>query len=296
MFWVWFHIFVVAMIFLDLKGFHKDEKAITLKSAISVSAFWVLIALGFNFYVLLSLGKEPALTFFTAYLLETSLSVDNLFVILSIFSFFQIEPRYQNKVLYLGVLGAFACRIFFILIGISLLEMVHWMYIVFGVILCSSAVFLYRQKEESNLRDAWLVRIFMKYLRVDKNPNRGLFWIKRNGKVYVTTLFVSLLLVEASDVLFAIDSIPAVLAVTSDFFLAYTSNVFAVLGLRSLYFLLVLFHRKFTFLKSAIIMILFFIGGKMILIPFWTFSSLFTLGGIILILVSSYIAFKFKKV
>ncbi len=295
MFWVWFHLFVICMLLLDLKGFHRNEKAITWQSAGLCSLFWILLALSFNLFVLFSLGKEASLIFFTAYLLETSLSVDNLFVFLSIFSFFQIEPRYQHKVLFFGVLGAFICRVFFILVGISVLEMAHWVYAIFGIILCSSAFFLYRQKEDRSLRDTWLMKLCMKYLRVDKDASQSRFFVKKNGKIYVTTLFVALVLVEASDILFAIDSIPAVLSLTSDLFLAYTSNVFAVLGLRSMYFLLVSFQKKFVFLKSAIIMMLFFIGGKMLLMPFWSFSSLFTLGGIVLILFSSFIAFKFKK-
>lgn len=285
-FWVGFHLFILAMIYLDLKVFHKNVKAITLKKTGLCCLFWIALALSFNAFLFWDLGFQPGLTFFTAYILEASLSIDNLFVFLAIFSFFRISSEYQHRVLFFGILGALICRIIFIVIGIGLLHHFSWMYFVFGAILCVSAIVFYKQKEEKDLKDSILLRGIRKYLPLEEGPHQGRFWIKKRGKIYFTTLFVALLFIEASDIIFAIDSIPAVLAITSNPFLAYTSNVFAVLGLRSFYFFLESLHKKFSYLKLAIVLILLFVGLKMLLLHVLAIStevSLAIIGAIILI-------------
>ena len=273
-FWIAFHLFILGMLYLDLKVFHNKDQPPNIKSTTLFALFWIGLALGFNLLVGIFLGYSSALTFFTAYLLESSLSIDNLFVFISIFHFFQIDLRYQHRVLFFGVLGALVCRILFILSGIALLEEFPWMYFVFGGILCLSAFYLFKRKEagKEDFKDTWIMKIATRFLRVDKEFHQGRFSVIRNGKFYITTLFLALMLIEGFDILFAIDSIPAILSITSDPFLAYTSNVFAVLGLRSFYFFLVSLHQKFTHLKSAIILLLLFIGVKLIIMP-WVHIS-----------------------
>ena len=284
LFWVGFHLFILGMIVLDLKGFKKPFWGVI---------FWIGLALGFNGVVGGFLGKEPALTFFTAYLVETSLSIDNLFVFYLIFSFFKIEKKHQSTVLFWGVLGAFICRISFILLGITLLEWFSWMSYVFGAILCVSAIYLWRS-HGINIEDSWLFLWAKKWLRIDEQKHEGHFFTYKGGKFYVTSLFLALLFIEASDILFAVDSIPAVLAITKDPFLAYTSNVFAVLGLRSFYLYLAKSQEKLSCLKPAILCILLFIGVKMFISPFWHISNLISLIIISLILIF-FILFDRKK-
>lgn len=275
-FWIAFHVFIAGMIFLDLKGFKT--------SSIKGVLFWIALALSFNGLVALFLGKDEALTFFTAYLVETSLSIDNLFVFFMIFSFFGIEKKYQHRVLFWGVLGAFIFRIAFILLGVTLLDSFDWMYVVFGGILCVSAIIFWKSGE-INIRDSRLFALAQKFLRIEKEFHEGSFFKKKRGKTYVTSLFLALLFVEAFDLVFAVDSIPAVLGITKDPFLAYTSNVFAVLGLRSFYLFLAKLNEKVTFLKPAILSILLFIGLKMVVSPLIHIPNLISLGAVSAILV-----------
>ena len=266
-FWIGFHLFILSMLYLDLKVFHKEDKTPSLRSTTLYSLFWIGLALGFNLFIGFSLGSDSALAFFTAYVLEKSLSIDNLFIFISIFHFFQIDLKYQHRVLFFGILGALAFRILFILSGIALLKEFPWMYFVFGIVLCLSAFYLYRKKGKEDFKNTLIMKVATKLFRVDKEFHNGHFFVIRNKKFYITSLFLSLLLIEAFDVFFALDSVPAVLSITSDPFLAYTSNVFAILGLRSLYFFLVALNERFIHLKSAILLLLVFIGIKMILTP-----------------------------
>ncbi|MBS0627250.1 MAG: TerC/Alx family metal homeostasis membrane protein [Verrucomicrobia bacterium] len=283
LFWIAFHVFILGMIFLDLKGFKKPVNGVF---------FWIAIALGFNAFIWNFLGKEQALTFFTAYLVETSLSIDNLFVFFTIFSFFNIKKVHQHKVLLLGVLGALLCRIIFILIGITLLNLFSWMYFAFGAILCVSAIYLWKS-HGINIKDSFLFALAKRWLPIDEKEHDGRFFIRRRGKIYVTVLFLALLFIEATDVLFAVDSIPAVLAITKDPFLAYTSNVFAVLGLRSFYLVLAKLQDKLEGLKPAILCILLFIGVKMFISPFIHVSNFISL--VVIVLILSVFLFFFRK-
>ncbi len=276
-FWIGFHIAVAAMIFMDLRCFKKHPFAGVV--------VWIGVALLFNVGIGFFLGGEAALTFFTAYLIEKSLSIDNLFVFFMVFSFFGIKTSDQHRVLFLGIIGALVCRIVFILLGITLIETFTWMYFVFGGILCASAVYLWNA-EEVKIEDTFLFRFLTRILRIEKGDHKGHFFIMRNGKLYVTSLFLSLMFVEGFDLLFAVDSVPAVLAITKDPFLAYTSNVFAILGLRSLYHYLSELQEKMQCLKPAILCILLFVGIKMILSPFLHIPGIVSLIIIVLILMT----------
>ncbi len=269
-FWVGFHLFVLGMVYIDLKVFHRKPSQLSVGALSLCCLFWVGLALLFNLFVWKFLGSASAITFLTAYVLESSLSIDNLFLFLVVFSFCRIEPVYQHRVLYWGVLGALVCRLSFILLGIALLRQFEWMYFLFGAFLCFSALcFLYQKETQKDLSHSFLVRLAKKLFRVDHGEHHGKFFISKNGKLYATMLFLALFLIEVSDVIFAVDSVPAVLAITSNVFIAYTSNVFAVLGLRSFYFLLARLKDQFRHLKNGIALILFFIGAKLILLPFW---------------------------
>lgn len=286
-FWIGFHILILAMVFWDLKGFKNPLKAVV---------FWVFLGLGFNAFIAFYLGKQAALDFFTAYVVETSLSVDNLFVFFMLFSFFGIQKEFQHRVLFWGVLGAFAFRIIFILLGIALLESFAWMYLVFGAVLCCSAIYMWKS-HGIDIQKTRLFSMATKILPIDWKEKSDRFFISKEKKFFVTPLFLSLLFIEASDLLFAIDSIPAVLAITKDSFLAYTSNVFAVLGLRSFYLLLARAQERLEYLKPAILCILLFIGLKMLLSAFFHISNLVSLIAVLSIL-SSFIVFHFltKKI
>ena len=296
-FWVGFHLFVLGMVYLDLKVFHRNIKELTFRPIALCCLFWVGLALSFNVLIGSLFGLEKAMTFLTAYLLEASLSIDNLFLFLVVFSFCNIEEVYQHRVLCYGILGALVFRLLFILLGISLLHQFEWMYFVFGAFLCVSAVFFLRKEEESqDLNKMWLVRLCKRFFRLDEGFHQGRFFLCHKKKWYITTLFLALLIIEVSDIIFAVDSIPAVLAITSDLFIAYTSNVFAVLGLRSFYFLLSHTKQQFSHLKMAIAIILFFIGVKLIILPFFKIPSSVTLGFIALTLLTSIlISLKLQK-
>ena len=295
-FWVGFHLFVLSMIYVDLKVFHKRPLELTVRDLCLCCLFWVGLAIAFNLFIWKFLGLEPALTFLTAYLLESSLSIDNLFVFLVVFSFCQIKTVYQHRVLYWGILGALLFRISFILLGIALLQKFEWMYFLFGAFLCFSALMFFRQKEEQkDMGRSFLVKIAKKLFRFDHGEHQGRFFILKEGKYYATMLFLALFLIEVSDVIFAVDSVPAVLAVTSNVVIAYTSNVFAVLGLRSFYFLLAKLKSRFRHLKNGIALILFFVGAKLILLPFWKIPALITLL-VIAVALSVSIALSFRSV
>lgn len=257
MFWVFFHLFVLGMLWLDYR----------LKGGIGYRVLlWISLALGFNGLVFWMQGAEAALTFFTAYVIEASLSIDNLFAIFLIFSVLGIGKTYQHRVLLLGILGAFFFRIVFILLGIALLGAFSWMYPVLGAVLCVSAWFA-AKTEKVKIENTFVFKSVKKVLPIEEGDHRGKLLIKKQGKWHATRLMFALVLVELFDCIFAIDSVPAVLAITQDPFLAYTSNVFAVLGLRSFYLALAKWQEKIPHLRSAICYILLFIGGKMILSP-----------------------------
>jgi tellurite resistance protein TerC len=263
--WIGFHLLIFVLLALDLGVFHKKDRVIKMREALLWSGFWILCALLFNVFIYFHFGSEQALQFFTGFLIEKSLSVDNLFVLIAVFAYFQVPKIYQHRVLYWGLLGAMVMRIAFVLLGVALIEKFHWVLYILGAFLCITAVRLFVQKNmHFHMSDSWIARFLEKHLRFsDSFSDTGVF-IRQRGKIYLTRIMFVHLVVETIDLVFAVDSIPAIFAITEDPFLVYTSNIFAILGLRSLYFVLADFMGKFIYLKKGLAAILFFTGLKML--------------------------------
>ncbi len=264
-FWIGFIAFVFIMLSLDLFVFHKKNQVVHVKEALLWSLFWISLAIIFNIGVYYTLGKVKALEFFTGYLIEESLSVDNLFVFILIFSFFKIEPKYQHKILFWGIIGAIIMRAVFIFAGVALIQKFDWIMYIFGVFLLYTGIKMLFEKESDDYdpNKNVLIRGFKKVFPVTDDMSHPHFFIKKDKILYATPFFIALLVIEASDLIFAVDSIPAVLSVSKDPFIVYTSNIFAILGLRSLYFALNGIMSYFHYLKYALSGILSFIGIKM---------------------------------
>jgi tellurite resistance protein TerC len=274
--WIGFNLFVLALLAIDLGVFHRKAHAVSTKEAAIWSGVWISLALLFNSAIYffweqiipgdsLSNG-EAALEFLTGYLIEKALSVDNIFVFVLIFSFFRVPDTYQHRVLFWGILGALVMRGALILAGAALIERFHWIIYLFGAFLIFTGVRMAFQKDESlNPEDNPLVRLFRRVMPVTKDYQGAKFFLRHTGKLMATPLLIVLLVVESTDLIFALDSIPAIFAVTNDPFIVYTSNVFAILGLRSLYFLLAGVIGKFRYLKLGLSLVLAFVGLKMLL-------------------------------
>lgn len=265
-FWIGFIIFIFIMLALDLFVFHKKDTVVHVKEALLWSAFWIALALVFNIGIYIFYDHTKAMEFFTAYVLEKSLSVDNLFVFIMIFGFFNIKPEYQHRILFWGILGALVMRAVFIFAGVALIERFAWIMYVFGAFLIYTGIHMLFEKKETEEFDPnkkFIIRVFRKMMRVTDDMSVPHFFVKKNNLLYATPFFVTLLFIEASDLIFAVDSIPAVLSVSKDTFIVFTSNIFAILGLRSLYFALSGVMDYFHYLKYALAGILTFIGIKM---------------------------------
>jgi tellurite resistance protein TerC len=264
-FWIGFFVFVIVMLSLDLFVFHKKDTVVKVKDALLMSLFWIGLAVVFNIGIYFLVGKVKALEFLTGYLIEESLSVDNLFVFILIFGFFKIESKYQHKVLFWGIIGAIIMRAIFIFAGVALIEKFNWIMYIFGAFLVYTGVKMLFEKEddEYNPNNNAMIRGFKKIFPVTDDMSKPEFFIRKNKILYATPFFIALLVIEASDLIFAVDSIPAVLSVSKDPFIVYTSNIFAILGLRSLYFALNGIMASFHCLKYALSGILSFIGVKM---------------------------------
>ncbi len=265
-FWGIFCIIIVVMLALDLGVFNKKSHEIKLKEALSWVAVWVSLAMIFNLIILFQFGKTKALEFLTAYVIEYSLSIDNIFVFIMVFSFFSVRKEYQHKVLFWGILGAVIMRAIFIFAGVALINKFHWIVIVFGGFLVFTGLKMLLQKEEAKVEPEknGLVRLLKKFLPVSDHFHGSSFFVKKEGKTYATPLFVVLLIIESTDLIFAVDSIPAVLAISKDTFIVFTSNIFAILGLRSLYFAISGIMGLFRFLKIGLALVLTFVGLKML--------------------------------
>jgi len=267
--WIAFNIFVVCMLALDLLVFHRHAHVVKVKEALLFSAFWIALALAFNVVIWWWQGPEVALQFFTGYLIEKSLSIDNLFVFLLIFSYFAVPPIYQHRVLFWGVLGALVMRFVFIVAGAALLARFHWLIYVFGVFLIFTGLRMARKgDEEIHPEKNPVVNFVRRLMPVTPDYQGGRFFIRDMGRLMATPLFIVLVMVETTDVIFALDSIPAIFAITTDPFIVYTSNVFAILGLRSLFFALAGVMVMFHYLKLGLSAVLTFIGAKMVLADF----------------------------
>jgi tellurite resistance protein TerC len=273
--WILFNVFVLIMLALDLGVFHKKDKPVTFKEALSWSGVWIALALIFNGWIYYRMGEQPALEFLTGYLIEKSLSVDNIFVFVLLFSYFKIPSKYQHRVLFWGIFGALIMRGIFIAAGAILIAKFHWIIYIFGAFLIYTGYNMFRQSAESmHPEDNPLVRWFTKRGKATDKLHGNDFFVEIDGKRLATPLFLCLLSIEFSDIIFAVDSIPAIFAITEDPFLVYTSNVFAILGLRSLYFALEGVISRFPYLRYGLGIILVFIGIKMLLadvykIPIW---------------------------
>lgn len=260
-----FHLLVLGMLAIDLFVFNRKNHAISIKESLSWSLVWILLAMAFNAYVYFDQGTEAALIFLTGYLLEKSLSIDNLFVFILIFSAFHIPKKYQHKVLFWGILGAIVLRAAFIYAGIALITHFHFTIYILGAILVYSGFAIFRQKDEPESPEQnALIRWLSKTLPVSHQHHEGKFWVRHRGKLMFTPLFVALLAIEISDIIFAVDSVPAILAITKDPMIAYTSNIFAILGLRALYFAVEGMITQFHYLKYGLAIILIFVGLKML--------------------------------
>lgn len=294
--WLGFHLLVILILALDLGVLHRGETHIDVKGALKLSALWIGVALAFNvliyfFWHEINAGSalsslEASLAFFTAYLVEKSLAVDNLFVMAMIFSTLAIPQVYQHRVLFWGILGAIVMRAILIFAGIALIEQFHWLLYVFGAFLIVMGIKMIRSKdEESDLNQSKILTWMRSHLNVTPQLEGNRFWVRKNGLLFVTPLFLALVMIEVTDLVFAVDSIPAVLAVSTDPFIVYTSNIFAILGLRSLYFALAEMIRKFKGLELSLALILIFVGIKMLFIDIYKLPVWAALGVIVGLLV-----------
>jgi len=299
--WVGFNVFVLLMLAVDLGVFHRKAHAVSIREAITWSVVWIALAMLFNLGLYLFWDKlapgsaysnsQAALAFFTGYLIEKSLSVDNLFVFVLIFTFFAVPAIYQHRVLFWGILGALLMRGTLIAVGAALLKEFHWIIYVFGAFLVFTGIrmALHRNEEmhpEQNPLVKWLRRV----MPVTETYEDDHFFIRRAGRLMATPLFLVLVLIESTDLIFAVDSIPAIFAVTQESFIVYTSNVFAILGLRSLYFLLAGVVDKFHYLKLGLSVVLVFVGIKMLIVDIYKIPVGLSLGVIFAVLTVSIVA------
>jgi len=277
--WIAFNLFVVIAVALDLGVFHRKAHKISMREALLWSFVWIALAVTFGLVLLYFNGWQPALEFFTGYVVEKALSVDNLFVFLVVFRVFAVKDEYQQRVLGYGILGALILRGAMIATGAVLIEHFSWIMYVFGAFIVLVGVhMLIARHEESNPQKNFLVRYFSKHLRLTKEYSGEKFFTRQNGQLFATPLLLVLLVVEITDVTFAVDSIPAVFGITRDPFIVFTSNVFAILGLRALYFLLAAVLEKLEYLKIGLALVLIFVGAKMIAEPWLKISVELSLG------------------
>ena len=264
-----FAVIIILFLVLDLGLFHKQAHKISTKSALYQSIFWVVVSTLFGVFILLydESGTEGAVQYFSAYLTEYALSVDNIFVILLILKYFKVNEAYYHKVLFWGILGAIVFRGIFIFVGTFLIEQFHWILYIFGVLLIYSGIRIYFEDGDEKIDPEKnpILRFCKKYLPMSNHEHGGNFVIRQNGKLLFTPLFLVIVLIESTDLIFAMDSIPAAFAITQNPFLIYTSNIFAVMGLRAMFFLLAGIIDKFYLLQKGLSVILFFIGAKMLL-------------------------------
>ena len=283
--WGGFVAFVIAMLALDLGVFHRKAHVVGFREALGWSAVWIALALVFNGFVAWRFGTQLGIEFLTGYLIEKSLSVDNIFVFLVIFSGLGIPLQLQHRVLFWGILSALVLRAAMILAGAALLARFHWLIYVFGAFLIFTGVklFLNRGKEERP-EESPVMRLARRLVPSTPRLHGERFWVRENGRWVATPLLMALLMVEISDVIFAVDSIPAIFAITSDPFIVFTSNIFAILGLRSLFFLVAGLVEKFTYLKLGLSAVLVFVGAKMTLIDFVKIPALVSLAIVLALL------------
>ena len=289
--WVGFTVFVLAMLVLDLGVFHRDAHQPSVREALGWTAVWISLALLFNLGVYFWFGSERALEFLTGYVIEKALSVDNIFVFLVIFSTFSVPPKFQHRALFWGVLGALITRVIFIVLGAALLHRFHWTVYLFGAFLVFTGVKLLTQRGgEADPRKNPVYRLFRRLIPTRDDYGAGRLTVVDNGRRYATPLLMVIVAIEATDIVFAVDSIPAIFAVTKDPFIVYTSNIFAMLGLRALYFALAGMMEKFHYLKVGLSLVLVGVGAKMLLAGVYKVPILLSLAVIATLVAGSVVA------
>lgn len=293
--WIAFWVIVLAALFIDLAVLNKHHGKVSMKEAGVMVCAWVSLAALFGGAIWLVEGPRHALEFYTGYVLEYSLSVDNMFVFIMIFGYFAIPSHLQPKALLWGILGAVVLRFLFIFLGVQLISMFSWTIYVFGALLVFTAAKMLLQKEDESFdpSQSVVLKILKKFMPIKTDYHGDNFFVLEKAKRYATPLFAAVLVIEMSDLIFAVDSIPAVLSITQDTFLVYSSNIFAIIGLRSLYFLLSGMAGKFPYLKYGISVILFFVGVKMLISHHFKIPVVASLGVIVGILALSVLVSKF---
>ncbi|MFA7192282.1 MAG: TerC/Alx family metal homeostasis membrane protein [Candidatus Paceibacterota bacterium] len=289
---VLFSVVVVGFLIADLGFFNKKSHKIEFKPALYQSLFWILISLAFGWLIYIFMGRELAVQYLSAYITEKMLSVDNLFVILLIFSYFNLEEKYHHKALFWGIIGAIIFRALFIGVGAYVISQFYWILYVFGALLVYTGIKLLNNKKEEHIdfKNNKVIKFAHKILPFTDSHHGGKFFIREKGKFYFTSLFMIVLLVEATDIIFAVDSIPAVFSISQNMFVVFTSNIFAIMGLRALFFLIENILHKFHHLQKGLAFILLFIGAKMLAGIFGVhLSSMLSLGVIMFALASSII-------
>lgn len=277
--WIAFNIFIVAMLIIDLVVFNRKSHEITIKESLTWTAVWILLSVIFGIGLYFYMDTQSSLDFFTGYLIEKSLSVDNIFVFILVFSYFGVKPAYQHKVLFWGIFGALVLRFIFIFLGVALIQQFHWIIYIFGAFLVYSGIRMAMEVEkEVHPERNPILKLVRKFIPVSGEYDGDNFFSRINGKLMATPLFVVLVVIETTDLVFAIDSIPAILAITTDEFLVYSSNAFAILGLRALYFALSGIMQLFHFLHYGLAAILSFVGIKMLISDFFHIPTPYALG------------------
>jgi tellurite resistance protein TerC len=298
--WVVFSVFVLGMLALDLGVFSRKPHEIKFKEAMLWTIVWVSLAMIFNAWIYFEYGSHKALEFLTGYLVEEALSVDNIFVFIILLSSFAVPKIYQHRVLFWGVIGAIVMRAIFIGLGVALISRFHWIMYVFGAILIFTGIKLLLQSDdhEPHPEKNPIYKLAKRFIPAVSEYHGPSFFIVQNGKRFATPLLLVLVAIEATDLVFAVDSIPAVFAITTDPFIVYTSNIFAILGLRSMYFLLAGVLDKFHYLKYGLALVLLFVGVKMVIVDWYKISilvSLLTIGGLLALSVIASIIFPKKE-
>ena len=289
--WGGFIAFVIAMLALDLFVFQRKAHQVSLREGLAFTFLWIALALVFNVGVYVWFGPERALEFFTGYLIEKALSVDNLFVILVLFSYFAVPAALQHRVLFWGILGALLMRARFVILGAALLQRFHWVMYVFGAFLVVTGIKLvFGDGEEAHPEKNVVLRLLRRLVPSVPDYREAKFVVRERGRWFATPLLLVLLVVESTDVVFAVDSIPAVFAVTTDPFIVFTSNIFAILGLRALFFVLAGVMGKFHYLKVGLGLVLALVGTKMLLADVLEIPTAASLGGVVLVLLGSIVA------
>jgi tellurite resistance protein TerC len=289
--WIGFIVFILVMLFLDLKVFHRKSEKVSVRNALVWSAVWIAMALAFGVGIYLLWGHEIGLQYFTGYLIEKSLSVDNLFVFLMVFSYFCVKDEYQHRVLFWGILGAIVMRAIFIFAGIGLLHALGWIIYIFGAFLVYTGVRMaFKKDEKMEAENNPVLRLVRRVIPVSKDYHGEKFFVVENGLRKATPLLLVLIVIETTDIVFALDSVPAILSISSDPFIVFSSNIFAIMGLRSLYFALVGVLQKLRYLHYGLAAVLVFLGIKMLAGEFVEIPTLLSLGVIAIILTVAVIA------